>query len=78
VTIKRPRVKRAEKIKEQAFDDDEEPEDASVGDDDLDDIGGDEDEIDLGLNLPKGDLEDVSLDDTEPGDEDLEEMRMSR
>jgi hypothetical protein len=72
VTIKRPRVKRAEKIKEQAFDDDEEPEDASVGDDDLDDIGGDEDEIDLGLNLPKGDLEDVSLDDTEPGDEDLE------
>ena len=30
VTIKRPRVKRAEKIKEQAFDEDEEPED-SIG-----------------------------------------------
>ena len=68
VTIKRPRVKRAEKIKEQAFDEDEEAEDG-----DLDDIGGDEDEIDLGLNIPKGDLEDVSLDDAEPSDEDLEE-----
>ena len=72
VTIKRPRVKRAEKIKEQAFDEDEEPEDALASDDDLDDIGGDEDEIDLGLNLPKGDLEDVSLDEKEPSDEDLE------
>jgi tRNA nucleotidyltransferase/poly(A) polymerase len=72
VTIKRPRVKRAEKIKEQAFDDDEEAEDALGADSDLDDIGGDEDEIDLGLSIPKGDLEDESLDDAEPGDDDLE------
>ena len=54
VTIKRPRVKRAEKIKEQAFDDDEEAEEALGGDDDLDDIGGDEDEIDLGPEHSEG------------------------
>jgi tRNA nucleotidyltransferase/poly(A) polymerase len=73
ITIKRPRVKRAEKIKEQAFEDeDEDAEDALPGDDDLDDIGGDEDEIDLGP-IPKGDLEDESLDDAEPSDEDLDD-----
>jgi len=72
VTIKRPRVKRAEKIKEQAFDDDEDAEESLVGDDDLDDIGGDEDEIDLGLNLPKVDLDADSLDDVEPGENDLD------
>jgi tRNA nucleotidyltransferase/poly(A) polymerase len=75
VTIKRPRVKRADKIKEQAFDDDEEAEDALIGDDDLDDIGGDEDEIDLSMNLPKGGLDgeelesaedELDLDDEEP------------
>jgi tRNA nucleotidyltransferase/poly(A) polymerase len=73
ITIKRPRVKRAEKIKEQAFDDDEDAEDALPGDDDLDDIGGDEDEIDLGLTIPKGDLEDDGLDEAEPTDEDLDD-----
>ena len=73
VTIKRPRVKRgAEKIKEQTFDDDEESEDALSGDDDLDDIGGDEDEIDLGLSIPKGDLEDDALEEGEPGEDDLD------
>jgi tRNA nucleotidyltransferase/poly(A) polymerase len=75
VTIKRPRVKRADKIKEQAFEDDEEAEDVLVGDDDLDDIGGDEDEIDLGITIPKSDLDvdeadaaedDLDLDDEEP------------
>jgi tRNA nucleotidyltransferase (CCA-adding enzyme) len=82
VTIKRPRVKRgAEKIKEQAFDDDEEAEEALVGDDDLDDIGGDEDEIDLGIAIPKGDLDVEALDEGEPsedvleGDEDEEPVR---
>jgi tRNA nucleotidyltransferase/poly(A) polymerase len=67
VTIKRPRVKRADKIKERVFDDDEEAEDDLVADDDLDDIGGDEDEIDLSMNLPKG-----ALDEAEPGEDDLE------
>ena len=69
VTIKRPRVKRADKIKEQAFDDDEDAEDPLIGDDDLDDIGGDEDEIDLTMNLPKSALEG---DDLEPADDDLD------
>ena len=61
VTIKRPRAKRgAEKVKEQSFDDDEEAEDAEdalVVDEDLDDIVGDEDEIDLGLSGPKVELD---------------------
>ncbi len=74
VTIKRPRVKRgAEKIKEQAFDDDDEAEESLVGDDDLDDIVGDEDEIDLSMNLPKVDLDSDGLDDEESGDEELDE-----
>ena len=50
VTIKRTRAKRnAEKIKEKSFDEDEETEDGAE-EDDLDDIGGGDDEdIDLGL-----------------------------
>lgn len=57
VTIKRPRAKRGAepKLKEQAFDDEEESEEA-LEDEDLDDIGGDEDEIDLAIPIPKGDL----------------------
>jgi tRNA nucleotidyltransferase (CCA-adding enzyme) len=59
VTIKRPRAKRGEaRVKEQAFDDEEEEsEEGASEDEDLDDMGGDEDEIDLGLDLPKPDLE---------------------
>jgi tRNA nucleotidyltransferase/poly(A) polymerase len=73
VTIKRPRVKRgAEKVKERSFDDDDEAEASLVGDDDLDDIGGDEDEIDLGLPIPKGDLSVDGLDDGESAEDDLE------
>jgi tRNA nucleotidyltransferase/poly(A) polymerase len=65
VSIKRPRAKRGAepKIKEQAFDEDEDSEEALAGDDDLDDLGGDEDEMDLVLPVPKVDL------DQEPGDE---------
>lgn len=74
VTIKRPRVKRgAEKMKEQAFDDDEEAEESLAGDDDLDDIGGDEDEIDLGLSIPKVELDVEGLDEGEPTDDELDE-----
>ncbi len=58
VTIKRPRAKRSAeaKLKEHAFDEEEEPEDVLDEDVDLDDIGGDEDEIDLGISIPKIDL----------------------
>ncbi len=70
VTIKRPRAKRGEaKVKEQAFEDDE---DAEVAGDDDDDLGIGSDEIDLGLNLPKLDI------DAEIGDEpDSEEDDLS-
>jgi tRNA nucleotidyltransferase/poly(A) polymerase len=59
VTVKRPRAKRGEaKLKERTYDDEEEPEEDSEEDDDLDDLsGGEDEEIDLGLNLPKVDLE---------------------
>jgi tRNA nucleotidyltransferase/poly(A) polymerase len=71
ITIKRTRVKRAEKVKEQAFDEEEEEGEESLGDDeDLDDIGGDEDELDLGL--PKGDLDEEDEEEEEGDDEDLE------
>ena len=74
VTVKRPRAKRGEaKIKERTYDD-EEPEDAVEEDDDLDDLGGDEDEVDLGLNPPKLDLEPGIGEDLEPEivDDDLD------
>jgi tRNA nucleotidyltransferase (CCA-adding enzyme) len=72
VTIKRARVKRAEKVKEPVFDDDEEAEESLGDDEDLDDIGGDEDEIDLGLGIPKGDIEHDAADEDEPADDDLD------
>ena len=70
VTIKRTRAKRnVEKVKEKSFDDDEEAEDGT--EEDLDDIGGgDDEEIDLGLNLPKGDDLDEELPDEEEADSD--------
>ena len=85
VTIKRPRAKRGEaKVKEQAFDDDEEVEDVLDEDEELDDdLGVDDDEIDLGLKLPKVELDaeiaeepDLEPDleaDLEEEDEDLED-----
>jgi len=72
VTIKRTRVKRADKVKEPVFDDEEEAEEALGDDEDLDDIGGDEDEIDLGLSIPKGDIEEDGADEEEASEDDLE------
>ncbi|MGA7243595.1 MAG: CCA tRNA nucleotidyltransferase [Terracidiphilus sp.] len=71
ITIKRTRAKRGvEKIKEKSFDDEEEAEDGAE-DEDLDDIGGgDDEEIDLGLNLPKGDVLDEELGDEEEAESD--------
>jgi tRNA nucleotidyltransferase (CCA-adding enzyme) len=71
VTIKRSRAKRAEaKIKEQAFDGDEEDEDAPLTDDDLEATGDDE-ELDLSV-LPKGALTADDGDESE-SDEDEED-----
>ncbi len=72
VTIKRTRVKRAEKVKEPVFDEDEEGEEALGDDEDLDDIGGDEAELDLGLGIPKGDIEEDAVDDEESSDEEVD------
>jgi len=66
ITIKRSRAKRAEKIKEKSFDEEEEAEESGDDEEDLDDIGGDDEGIDLGLKLPKGD-------DLEEGDEEEDE-----
>ncbi len=71
ITIKRTRAKRnVEKIKEKSFDDEDEAEEGA--EDDLDDIsvGGDDEEIDLGLALPKGDDLDEELGDVEEADSD--------
>ena len=76
VTIKRPRVKRGAeaKVKGDAFDD--ESEEHLEDDEDLDEIGGDDDVLDLGLALPKINL-DVDLtgesDTSAAEDEDEEE-----
>jgi tRNA nucleotidyltransferase/poly(A) polymerase len=72
ITIKRSRAKRGAepKVKERSFDEDEEeagPEDEP----DLDDIGGDEEEIDLGI--PKLELEADLVEDVE-ADEDEEDV----
>jgi tRNA nucleotidyltransferase (CCA-adding enzyme) len=76
VVVKRPRAKRGEaKLKERTYDDeDEEPEDALDEVEDIDDLGADEDEIDLGLKLPAVDLEaEIGEDaEAEPADDDLE------
>jgi tRNA nucleotidyltransferase/poly(A) polymerase len=80
-TIKRPRAKRGEKVKEQSFDDDEEEENGSGDEDeDLDDLGGDEEDLDLGVKIPKADLAELgneSGEDEEDEDEAPEEKNPS-
>jgi tRNA nucleotidyltransferase/poly(A) polymerase len=78
VSIKRTRVKRAEKIKEQAFDEEEESEEGMGDEEDLDDLGGDEDELDLGLGHARSEDESLeeeeSVGDESEGDEEDEEQ----
>ena len=73
ITIKRTRAKRgAEKIKEKSFDDEDEAEEGA-DEEDIDDIsigGSDDEEIDLGLTLPKGDDLDEEISDEEEADSD--------
>ena len=70
--IKRPRAKRGSeaKLREQSHEDDEETVIGLVEDEDLDDIGGD-DEIDLGLNLPKVGLDQEIAEDIESAEDEL-------
>jgi tRNA nucleotidyltransferase/poly(A) polymerase len=68
VAIKRTRGKRGEaKVKD--YDDEEESEDGLEGEEDLDEMGGEDDEIPLGMGIPKVDLEPDSADEGE-SDED--------
>jgi tRNA nucleotidyltransferase (CCA-adding enzyme) len=77
VTIKRTRTKRGAepKIKDSFDEDEEESEDGLEGEDDLDDMGGDDDEIGTGIGIPKIDLEPDTADegDADDSDEDEEE-----
>jgi tRNA nucleotidyltransferase/poly(A) polymerase len=72
VTIKRTRGRRGEaKVKD--FDEEEEAEEGLEGEEELEDMGGDEDEIGLGgMNLPKVDLEPDLAEEGE-GEEEAEE-----
>jgi tRNA nucleotidyltransferase (CCA-adding enzyme) len=78
-TIKRPRGKRGAeaKMKEQSFDDDEDSDEDADEDEDLDDLvvdfGSDDVESDLGLSIPKVEIDD-SLDDDDGDSLDEEEQ----
>jgi tRNA nucleotidyltransferase/poly(A) polymerase len=72
VTIKRTRARRAEaKLKQRELDE-EEDEDALPGDDDLDEAGGDDEELDLGA-LPPGEIAREEEEEESEEDEDLDD-----
>ena len=73
VTIKRPRAKRGAeaKLKDHEVDDDEDAAESLAVDDDLDDMGGDDDEFTL--NLPKGGLDSGTPDDSEALEDEADE-----
>jgi tRNA nucleotidyltransferase/poly(A) polymerase len=74
VTIKRPRVKRGVEAKQKGEALDEDSEDHLEGDEDLDDLGGEDDVLDLDMTLPKIDLDSDLTVETDLGvDEDDEE-----
>jgi hypothetical protein len=56
VTIKRPRGKRGEAKAKEFDEEEEESEESLESDEEIDDMGGDEDEIGLGMDLPKVNL----------------------
>lgn len=72
VTIKRPRAKRGEaKFKETAVDEDDEEAEEGLEDEELEEIETDDEEIDLGIPIPKGDLD--PDDEAEPENSDDDE-----
>ncbi len=75
-SYKKTRARRSSeaKLKEQAYDDDEESEDEGLGgDEDLDDLGGDDEELEGDLNLPKGDLEEESAEESGSAEDEEDE-----
>jgi len=72
ITIKRTRGKRGEaKVKD--YEDEEESEDGLETEEDLDDMGGEDDEIGIGMGIPKVDLEPDSADEGESDEEEAEQ-----
>jgi tRNA nucleotidyltransferase/poly(A) polymerase len=72
ITIKRTRGKRGEsKVKD--YEDEEESEDGLESEEDLDDMGGEDDEIGIGIGIPKVDLEPDSADEGESDEEESEQ-----
>jgi tRNA nucleotidyltransferase/poly(A) polymerase len=73
VTIKRPRVKRGAepKVKERSYEDEDEAEEAA--EEDIDDMGGEDEEIGLGISIPKADLETDLAEDAESEEDALED-----
>ncbi len=74
VTIKRTRAKRGAeaKVKERSFDDEDDAADA-LEEEDLDDIGGDDEEIDISLVIPKRDLEGETGEEGESDEDDADD-----
>jgi hypothetical protein len=72
VTIKRPRAKRGAeaKVKERAYDDDE---DGAEEETEHDDLVADDDEVDLGMNLPKVELDLDIPEELEPAEDEADE-----
>jgi tRNA nucleotidyltransferase (CCA-adding enzyme) len=78
VTIKRTRARRSEaKLKEPAFDEDEESEEALAPDDEIEPIGADDEELDLSLVMPKGALASELGDEADSEEEEEEEDESS-
>jgi tRNA nucleotidyltransferase/poly(A) polymerase len=83
ITIKRTRAKRTAeaKVKERAFDEEEESEEG-LEEEDLDDIGGDEEELGLGIGAQKGgevegDVDEETGEEEEEPEEEAEEAASS-
>ncbi len=74
VTLRRTRAKRSAvaRLKEESFDEEEEPEDSVAAEDDLEPMVGDEEEADLVLNVPKADLDAELGEEAESGEDELE------
>jgi len=73
VTIKRPRVRRSEaRLKEQALEEEDEAEESLSGEEELEPIVADDEELDLGVVLPKGALA-LDIDEEAEGEEEKEE-----
>ncbi len=72
-TIRRTRAKRSAgaKLKEESFDEEEEPEEGLVAEDDLEAMGGDE-EVALGLSVPTAALDGEIGEETESAEDELE------